>query len=945
MTISAIGVRAVYIGSGSSGPFTLQDGDAQAILFVSNSEIRVTKYSAAGVPTVLTITTDYSLTGAGSPTAGSLTTVSPVAVGETLVIERVTPRTQTLDLITAGFLRRELIESLFDKLVRILQEDNDRAIKMVNTYTGDDILIPAPTANNILGWNAAGDELENKIPNDGSVLSVSPFMETLLDDADASTARTTLGLAIGSNVQAFDADLSSIAALSTTAYGRSLLTLANAGALATEVDASFLTPAEGNAAYQPLDADLTAIAALTTTAFGRSVLAAVNAAALATLAGLGTGSSPVFTNLGMTGYTEMTEMAEPGSPAANVARIYARDVSGVTTPFYKDSTGRERVWPGAFFDARDFGLGDGTTENTAAINAAIAAANAAGGGTVFIPAGSFTVINTATSDAIIMASNVRLMGAGIGATTLTLGNAQEAQVISIASDNDVEVCDLSINGNRANQTTQVHGIRLSETTRCIIQRVKITDAEHYGIGAQAGTMKDVTIKDVSIINVGGDGIDFKNDDDDNSNIVIDNVLVDGWGLNTALTVQAGVDIRGPAKLSRIHCRNPGDTDCRGIRFRPGELLDANGLGGHESTLSQFLLEMSGATATGLSIEARSVYASQGIIKGTMALGVYMNDDRPVLNQIEVRGAGIGFHFDALGGGFDARRGLATNCFALSCTTNSYKFTADDCSLVNCWGNDAATNILIDSAADSTRIIGGGVVGAGTAEFTDNNGNTVVWGVNGITTNTLSILDDTANAGGTLDLFRDSASPAANDALWQINFRGRDSAAGSAVYAGIDARILDPTNGSEDGELRLRARIADSNTVIASVGNGVQVGAPTGGYKGAGTLNAVQVFDDNVLLTDYVFDRFLEDYKVPYSDRVREAAAQLDAAMFDPASYEAYWREHRRLPGMPDLNDCIDGIVKEHSLGAMIQKLWQTVELQAIHNAKLLERIEALERTT
>lgn len=48
----------------------------------------------------------------------------------------------------------------------------------------------------------------------------------------------------------------------------------------------YLTPAEGNAAYQPLDADLTAIASLTTTAYGRSVLDRADAPALRSLAGL-----------------------------------------------------------------------------------------------------------------------------------------------------------------------------------------------------------------------------------------------------------------------------------------------------------------------------------------------------------------------------------------------------------------------------------------------------------------------------------------------------------------------------------------------------------------------------------------------------------------------------------------------------------------------------------
>jgi hypothetical protein len=84
-----------------------------------------------------------------------------------------------------------------------------------------------------------------------------------------------------SNYQPADSDLTAIAALTTTTYGRSLLTLADATALAAEVDSFFLTPAEGNAAYQPLDADLTSIAALSTAAYGRSLLTLASAAALA----------------------------------------------------------------------------------------------------------------------------------------------------------------------------------------------------------------------------------------------------------------------------------------------------------------------------------------------------------------------------------------------------------------------------------------------------------------------------------------------------------------------------------------------------------------------------------------------------------------------------------------------------------------------------------------
>jgi hypothetical protein len=46
-------------------------------------------------------------------------------------------------------------------------------------------------------------------------VTISSFGATLVDDADASTARTTLGLVIGTDVQAFDELLNEIAALST----------------------------------------------------------------------------------------------------------------------------------------------------------------------------------------------------------------------------------------------------------------------------------------------------------------------------------------------------------------------------------------------------------------------------------------------------------------------------------------------------------------------------------------------------------------------------------------------------------------------------------------------------------------------------------------------------------------------------------------------------------
>lgn len=178
-------------------------------------------------------------------------------------------------------------------------------------------------------------------------------------------------------------------------------------------------------------------------------------------------------------------------------------------------------------------------------------------------------------------------------------------------------------------------------------------------------------------------------------------------------------------------------------------------------------------------------------------------------------------------------------------------------------------------------------------------------------------------------------------IGSLDFYGKDSAANTELYASIYPWCVDHTNASEDAELYFWTKVAGTGANRAKIGQGFVVGSPTGGDKGVGTGNFTAAYDDNVILTDYVFDRFL-GRKGRYSARVRAAAKRLDPRWFDPAKYAAFWKKHRRLPGMPDLDDCIDGIVKEKSLGAMIQLLWQTAELQAIHIEHARARNDALE---
>ena len=172
----------------------------------------------------------------------------------------------------------------------------------------------------------------------------------ILDDADASAQRTTLGLAIGTNVQAYDAGLASIAGLTTVA------------------DRTIYTTASDTYAVTTL------------TSFGRSLIDDADASAGRSTLGLGTIATQAASSVSITGGTlsavKITDYTEPKTAPTissgtltlnlNDAQVFdvslnanittltisnvdssSNTVNAFTLIFTMDGTARTVTWPAA----------------------------------------------------------------------------------------------------------------------------------------------------------------------------------------------------------------------------------------------------------------------------------------------------------------------------------------------------------------------------------------------------------------------------------------------------------------------------------------------------------------------------------------------------------------------------------------------------------------------
>lgn len=310
-----------------------------------------------------------------------------------------------------------------------------------------------------------------------------------------------------------------------------------------------------------------------------------------------------------------------------------------------------------FVSVKDFGASPSASAavNTAAIQAAIDHVFGLGGGEVFIPAGSYNISASASTESwetldsggatipvaagsccLILRQGVYLRGAGMYATTLLMPTNTNLDAIYVSGVcRGYGIADLTVDGNW-DLSTEVnsHGIfwvtpTIAGESACVfsdgvIRNVQVTRVSSYGFGLQHGQFLNNLFDNIRVVLCGADGLDAKNRIGNRGNR-IENAVISAFGLRPSLLLQTGIDVRGEAwSIISPRVINFGrvDTVLTGIRFNPGVSSGAAGVEAKESFISNCYIEATNLNTTGIQSYGPNCTISSGAVVGCGVYGVF-----------------------------------------------------------------------------------------------------------------------------------------------------------------------------------------------------------------------------------------------------------------------------------------------------------------------------------
>lgn len=126
MSVTTETNQVTYTGNGVTTAYPT------TFVFLDNTEVVVKVTVGANPETTLDEGTDYTLTGAGDPSGGTVTFLVAPASGTAIVIERTVPFTQPIELREQGAFSPETHEEMFDESV-FRDQQLDRRVKALES--------------------------------------------------------------------------------------------------------------------------------------------------------------------------------------------------------------------------------------------------------------------------------------------------------------------------------------------------------------------------------------------------------------------------------------------------------------------------------------------------------------------------------------------------------------------------------------------------------------------------------------------------------------------------------------------------------------------------------------------------------------------------------------------------------------------------------------------